>query len=878
MMKKVHAGFSFVFLMFFLLYAPALSRPSSAEPDLDVFLAQLRSRLEALDFEAYADFFLQELREEQQTAIRSYFERHGMQAASLYPVRGGKIAAAEPEVFLQALFHNSYAAIIETWRLTLTQRESRWLIKEKRVSSTLSSLYKISIPSSRVERVQAVDVVHEDIHLKFRDAWVFYDNIPDQETALVVIGEGRVVFSPSDPVEKHQLKLLYKKDRLEDRLEFTFFRFSSSFFKSKVLITPGPFSPETNVPESLHNRAYSIFSKYHFRYFTTRNSLTGEPLSFLPQGDETVIEFKGKKNGEFTYIYSPFAEEEISLYDRSKNRLASLYSPPVQDGKKRLFIKFSQKFDIRHYDIELDFNPVKLYLSAKARVEVVSQVETLDAVKFKLNPALEILRVIDQDGRELLYTQDKAGELLYIYFLEPVEKQKPHSLEVIYRGKLEPPVQVADVVAGPQFGEPAVFTPPRFDTYLFSQSAHWYPAPQGQDYFTARVRLIVPPEFTCIANGELVEKGRLNDIPRVTELEKVGSAYAVFETQIPVKYLSFLAGKLTRVQEAESPLPMEYYVSDFFRFPRKTMLDDAGLILKFYEDKFGPFPYRNLRIIQRLWSTSGGHSPSSFIILNEIPRSLASGPMSSYVSAVNSPVDLSQWRDYFLAHEVAHQWWGQAVTWAKYRDLWLSEGLAQFAAVLYLKEKHGRKAYAEILRRFSWWSEKKSRWGPVTLGSRLSFVDFEAFQTIVYNKATLVLNMLLDLLEEDSFFRGMKEFFASYKYGPAGTRDFVRVMENAAGRDLKPFFRLWLDSHLLPAVRVSHSVLSQGEGFLLKIRVEQIREAFVFPLWISWREGSRTVFRKVIVEDKTQEYSFIIQEKPKKVAVNPEKAVPGVFY
>ncbi len=98
----------------------------------------------------------------------------------------------------------------------------------------------------------------------------------------------------------------------------------------------------------------------------------------------------------------------------------------------------------------------------------------------------------------------------------------------------------------------------------------------------------------------------------------------------------------------------------------------------------------------------------AFVVLNELPW--LAGRHS--VVSRDSPVDLSRWKEYFLAHEIAHQWWGQGVTPGTYRDQWISEGMAQFAAALYLRRRYGEEVFASILKKFSHWTEKKSDKGP----------------------------------------------------------------------------------------------------------------------------------------------------------------------
>jgi len=853
---------------------------ASADQGIPEFILQLQNDLSSRHLDSYLDAYAPELRDAQKQEIFRYFDLLKMESVTMTWANKRNVDQADPSIFLQVVFQNAFSALIETWQLVLENGDGPLRIKEKNIRGSISQLFKIRLPAERIEKASRVEISQADITLTFHNALVFYDNIPDLEMALLIIGDGRLTFSPSNVNEKHQLELLYKNKVLEDRIDHAFLHFSTAFFNQNVKIV-GPVEVRpSSIGEDEMNRAASIFEKYRSRHFTIQASLCSEPLSFLPQGQDAAIYFQGRKRGELCYVYSSFAEEEVSLYEYSKERFISLYSPDADEGRSRLVITLGQKFDVQHYEIELDFEPRSLRLSAKARIDLLSQVGRLDAVKFRLHPALEILRIYDAKRRELFYTQDPAGKVFYVYFLEPISQNAEAAIEVLYRGRLEPPAQVTDTVAAQQVQEINAM-PVRYDTYLFSQSAQWYPAPLVEDYFTARIKIIIPPEYSSISNGRLLEEGVLNGIQKVTEIDKIGSSFSVFETKRPLKYLSFLVGKLDLTKQREGHPPVASYSESQVRSPRKDFLDETGQILGFYESRFGPFPFENLRIVQRLWMTAGGHSPASFIVLNELPRvsRLDSGVRSRLIGNPDSPVDLStKWKEYFIAHEIAHQWWGQGVTSARYRDQWLSEGLAQYAAVLYIQSKYGENALADILKKFSRWTQKKSKWGPITMGSRLCLIDFEAYQAIVYDKTALVLNMLRDLLGDEVFFAGLKEFFAAHVYSAAATGQFRRMMEKVSGRDLSDFFRLWYDSHVLPETRVTTSIVRRESGSVLKISVNQLLDTFVFPLWVAW-EDERGLLRreKMVIDKKSQEFEIPMSGTARKVEVNPENAVPGKF-
>jgi len=260
-------------------------------------------------------------------------------------------------------------------------------------------------------------------------------------------------------------------------------------------------------------------------------------------------------------------------------------------------------------------------------------------------------------------------------------------------------------------------------------------------------------------------------------------------------------------------------------------------------------------------------------VLNQLPRI-----QSVHLRRTNSPVNLTRWNEYYLAHEIAHQWWGQGVTWDSYHDHWISEGLAQFSTILYLREKYGEAAFSNILKKMSWWTGKKTKWGPIIFGSRISQFDFFAFQSIVYNKSSLVLNMLKDMLGEDVFFWGIREFFNKFKYQAARTNDFVVTLSEISQKDLRPFFDAWFQTYKLPEVKVSRYIERVADKYRLKFHISQRGDPFIFPLWVEWMQDEKNVRNMIVVDKKEHTVQFDLTHKPKRIQINPDNAVPGKFY
>lgn len=849
--------------------------PARAAETPAAFVERLQGLLRARDFEGYLKVFTPAAGAAERTRIPAYFDDLKMTGVALRPAGVQTAPDGTVRVFVQAFLDNDYSAVIESWTLNLTPADGAWSVSGLVVTGAMTRLYKLRIPSGRAVRARRVEVRHVDVRFTFADAAVFYDNLPSVETGLVVVGRGRIEFTPSDANETHQLELLYKRDRLEDEVESLYVRCSPSFFASNVTVEAdaggAPISPAEQ------DQAAAVFGRNYPRSFTIESSVDGGLLSFLPQGDESIFEFRGRKTGEMSYIYYPYSDDEVGLYDHGKDRTVCLYTPQEPAGGpplKRMSLSLAERFDVTDYALDLGFTPSSSRLSARARLTVVPKVDALDSVKLRFNPDLEILKIADGEGRELFYTQDKVRQFLYVYFLSPLPSGVPATVDVFYRGRVLPATPTTDVLAFGQTGlNDKIRVRPRYETAFYTHAGFWYPGPAEEDYFTARLTVTVPAEWRCIANGELVASGRREDLGDVAAVEHAGNAVFTFVSRSPVKYLSFIVGKFDQRKERPGPVPVSTFVSTEVMDSQSGLVDQAAAILDFYAAAFGPYPYEKLSIVLRLWPVFGGHSPASFIVINQVPWY----GMEGFPVPVDTPVDLSSWEDYFLAHEIAHQWWGQGVSFDSYKDQWLSEGLAQYAAASYLRHRYGEGAYAAILKKFARWTEKKSVRGPVIMGSRLSYFDFEAYQAIVYNKAALALFMLRDLLGQDVFEAGLKRFFETHKFQATRTAAFSAAMEAVSGLNLKDFFRGWLYDWQLPDVRTSWTETPVADGVRIDLRVSQVKGRFVFPLWVEWTCQGRTGRTLVVVDEPAKTASFVLPAKPSRLRINPDHAVPGKF-
>lgn len=855
-----------------LLLGPAFPARAADRP-FDALLQGLQEAFHKRDIPAYLQNFEAGLRSQEEDSLKFYSERLGLNTVTFEVAGSGRESDEGTDLFLHAYFSNPDSVLIENWILKVALRDQGWLVLGKETVGSFGPLYKLRIPSGRAEVVRSVEVGHRDIGISFDRAAVFFDNLSDSETALVIIGKGRVRFSPSDDNEKHQLELIFKKRALEDDLDWAYLRCSSGFFASNIKIERE--AAPTPVTAAEEAKAGQVFSRNYARSFTVENPSNREYLSFLPQGDETVFELGTSRHGELAYIFSSFADEQVNLYDRRKKRVVALYNPvePGEPGKlRKMFVSFGEKFDVELYEMAAEYIPLQSALSVRTRVHLRVRTENLNSLKFRFNPTFTIQEVRDEQGNGLFYTVDRNRGLLYVYFMTPRQAGQAAFFDIAYSGKIVPPAPSSDSLAQAGTQSKLVFKP-RFETFFFSSAGDWYPAPPEDDYFNCRLRLMVPAEYDCVAVGSPSGPLPADEAGPERGSGRPDRAVHVFTTVKPVKYISFLMGNIDLTKSGNVRFPVNYFSSGELMDRRAVLFDQAVSILDFYESLFGPYPFEKLDVVLRAWPRAGGFSPPSYIVLNEVPWDEEGG----FSALMSSPVSLSRHDDFFLAHEIAHQWWGQGVSFATYRDQWLSEGLAQFAALSYVREKYGRGAFLAAAGKFAKWVERKTHMGPVSMGARLSSYDYDAYQAIVYNKAALALFLLEDMLGRETMSRGLLSFLEKHRGRAARTQDFIRSMEEAAGRDLQAFFRGWFFSYELPSVQCVWSEEKQENGYLIKLRLVQTRGGFEFPLEVEWQEEGAVIRNKVLVDRTTQEFSWLRPVRPRRPRVNPGRLVPGRF-
>jgi len=220
-----------------------------------------------------------------------------------------------------------------------------------------------------------------------------------------------------------------------------------------------------------------------------------------------------------------------------------------------------------------------------------------------------------------------------------------------------------------------------------------------------------------------------------------------------------------------------------------------------------------------------------------------------------------------IAHELAHQWWGDLVTCKTFHHIWLNEGFATWAEAYWKEQSSGMAAYHQEMA------------GAEYLGPGTIYVENPAdFNSIFdgnlsYNKASWVVHMLRGALGDGDFFAGLALYRERFAYGAATTEDLQAVMEEVSGRDLGPFFQQWIYREGYPRYYYNAVLTPQGDHTLVQLRIDQIQDedVFVMPIKVRLTTDVGAAWTTVENDRRVQNYSFTWPGPVYQVQLDPEK-------
>jgi hypothetical protein len=720
-------------------------------------------------------------------------------------------------LLVEILVESERQGQVSTWRIDAAAArnaapDAPWQITNVERLTIVNGLYRLALEPKTEFDVRNFVVQEPDLTLTIPSGQAFVARAQGGPTALVLLGKGKAVFSPRPAAERGQVRAFAGSEALTAEFESVFIRLNPGVYAARM--PADAFTPRTLNERDLRRASQLFDTLAPLSFQIDLGDLSTARWSLIPSGSDTVVEIGTRKYGTLTYAQATSEPEDISLFDRRHKKNIALYASEAKLAARGRFYSEDDDadFDVTHYDVRAAFSPDRLWLDGVARVSLKTRNPVSGTLTIRLADSLVVRSIFSPTFGRLLHLRIVGQNSILVGFPSSIPAGTDLDLIVTYSGRLQPQPLDREAIAVQQEiqSEPLVLLPEA--QYVYSNRSFWYPQAQTTDYATARLSITVPAEFEAVASGIPVSTATSAQ----TSDGRPSKEY-VFETREPARYLSCVISRFSGKQTMPLDLPLaqpaaagpglNLYVEANPRQAGRTrsFADKTADILRFYTSLLGDFPYGSFTLTLTEAELPGGHSPAYFAIVNQ-PL-----PTTPFRWA-NDPVAFPNYPTFFLAHEVAHQWWGQAVGWKNYHEQWLSEGFAQYFAALYAEHERGAEQFAAVLRQMRRTAMEQSSNGPVWLGYRLGHIkgDSRIFRALVYNKGAMVLHMLRHLIGDKAFFQGLRGFYTTSRYKKAGTDDLRASMEAASGQSLERFFDRWIFNDDLPSLRFTSRVDSAG--------------------------------------------------------------------
>jgi hypothetical protein len=720
-------------------------------------------------------------------------------------------------------------ARVSSWRLDLRRvsdkGDRQWAIVDEERISSVENIYRLSLNPAKQFAARNLKVSAEDLDLTLVDGVAFVSETDAGVTGLVFSGRGTMAFRPSPETERGQVRLFCGSDALDTPFSTVFIRVNPSDFETYVAkdqLQPVPVDPREL------RRAQEVFRDDSAKSFVIDlGDLSRDAWSLLPLPGDIVAEVHTRKYDTLTYARSSSEAEDITLFDRKHKHNIALYSSRDRLAKRGPFYDEDELVDynILDYDVDVAVMPDRQWIDGRAILRLKVRAAAISTLSLRLADSLMVQSITSREFGRLFGIRVKNQNMVVVSLPTFVTKDTQLTLFVNYAGRLEPQGADRETLQIGAIGDDSPLLQPERN-YLYSNRSYWYPQPTVSDYASAKIRVTIPAALDCVASGDL-DAG----YPIVTDGANPAAArkHYVFTASAPVRYLSFIISRFTRAETLTVALPHGTLKLAIEANPRQTsrareLMEKVVDIAAWYDSIVEDVPYQSFTVALVESDLPGGHSPGYFAALNQpLP--------TSTLSWKNDPAAFTGFPEFFIAHEMAHQWWGQAVGWQNYHEQWISEGFSQYFAALYAQHARGDETFASVLKNMRRWAVAQSDQGPVYLGYRLGHIRDESrvFRALVYNKGAMVLHMLRRLIGDDAFFRGLRSFYVTDRFVKAGTEDFRHAMEASSGLKLDRFFDRWVFGSTLPKVRVAWTV----EGDALAVHAEQTGDVFDVPITLT---------------------------------------------
>jgi len=697
-------------------------------------------------------------------------------------------------------------------------------------------LSNVGLDSSRVYRARELSFDRAAFHISLDDGVIgFTQDVAGCVTGAFFEGEGEILMTPPNQVERASMALQTGAAILEERFNSAYFRFNDDTFteiQSYLVPAEDPTGFASRWNQTARNlaepdalRLFTTFSQRLPSIGTTEN--TAKPCA-NPDDRFLHARMQGQTKGTFDVFFDSAAVEQVwAAQSRNVEGITyynvwTSYSPAKKssDGNQTASeVGRADAIDILSNKIRVDIKPPTT-IDAVATLDLKVRQGGQRTVVFELARLLHLTEVLaDSHPVEFIHNPSVEGtqlarhgnDLVAVVFPAPIQTGQRIQLRFTYGGEV-----LSEAAAG---------------LLYVGARGTWYPN-RGIAMSNFDLEFHYPPEWTLVATGQRVDAPSATaSTPGETSLPAEQVSRWVSERPIPVA--GFNLGKYQHAEARAGDVFVDTYatktVERGFPAENQTALPDVPSIsrtapplavtaappsparneqmvasmsahaIESYSRWFGPYPYHRLALAQFPGNMSQGWPGLVFLsslsyLTNEEKNHLHLSPVEKTLIGV------------VVGHETAHQWWGDLVTWNDYRDQWIPEALANYSALMLVEAEDSTK-FHDVLNKYrndlffkNSAGVRLMEDGPVTLGNRLSCSQFPTgYEAISYGRGTWLLHMLRNMLraaeppaanagadavQDEPFIRALRKVRERYEGKPITTRELLQVFEEDLPRPL----------------------------------------------------------------------------------------------
>ncbi len=760
-----------------------------------------------------------------------------------------------------------------------------------------TTIRKTELDPLQCYRVRDLSIIRDEAKIFFTDGYLIFGKPVGERrisavfTAEVEGGDAEVLLIPPNRGEKKSLASYVGSPTLSEHITAGIFLFADSTYDDLMrAIHASEYIKKVDEMGSVLAEKWTPVLRNITASFETR--LTLDLVTDNPKRRGFfAATVSGKQLGNFDIVYDPRSSEQLLIGQfaaRNNSSVLDIWTSFQSSGFHNAI--YEPEFAVSDYRITATLDPdLSLKVITRVKVRVAGLIPER-AIPLDISQRMEVTSaLVDGEPAELFQRESVreslfgtgANETIVVIASKRLDPSVEHEVEVHHSGKV-------------------VFEAGNH-VYFVGSRGNWYPG-RGQQFARFDLTFRYPRNLDLVSAGEIVEdkvEGDWKVTRRVTStpIRLAGFNLGVYERQKVVRGEFTIEVCANRsVEDALKPVPEESNRRRIGRLGQeiepasipdpvarlKDLAVEIATAMEFYTARFGPPPLRSIEVSPVPGTFGQGFAGmiylSTLSYLKPSDRVFENLPEHQKVF----------FAELLHAHEAAHQWWGNIVTSAGYRDDWIMEALANYSAILYIEKRRGSKMSDAALEEYrrellvkTDGDEIVDSIGPLAHGSRLENSQHPgAWTSIIYGKGTWVMHMLRRRMGDDRFLQMLAQLRKRYEFKPIGTTQFQALCAefiplHSLDPKLDSFFEQWVYGTGIPALQMKYAVARQGATSRVTGTLSQhgVDDDFSAEVPIEIQSGKTRTVRTVRTSSDPVNFAFSVPGNVTKVVLDPQNGM-----